>query len=151
MEVLERIGREALGDSALDHWMLPVVARCGMLFVASLGRETVGAAEVLICMGEDEQMSDTGNDLYLEGLYISPEHQGKGYGATLLFEVVSNLANGKFRRILATVDPENEAGRRLYHRVGFREIAELPDHYGAGRHRLSIELELAGLSASGNK
>lgn len=144
LEILERIGHEALGDSALDHWMLPVVARCGMLFVASLGRETVGAAEILICMGDGDQKSDLSGDLYLEGLYISPAHQGKGYGAALLTEVIKDLANGNFRRLLATVDPANEPGRKLYRKAGFRETEKLPDYYGSGRHRLGIELELGG-------
>lgn len=134
LEALERIGLEALGDSALDHWMLPVVARCGMLYAGVVEGEIVGGAEVLRCLQE--------GDLYLEGLYISPAHQGRGHGARLLTHVIEASSQAGYRRLLATVDPENEAGRRLYGKAGFRETGWLPDHYGPGRHRLGIELEL---------
>lgn len=139
LTALERIGAAALGESALDAWMLPVVARCGLLFVGESAGEVVGAAELLRC-------ADAGA-LYLEGLYISPEHQGRGLGGRLLAVVVDELARQGFTRVTATVAPDNDAGRRLYAAAGFGETAELPDYYGPGRHRLEIALDLSGRRA----
>ncbi|MDO8736221.1 MAG: GNAT family N-acetyltransferase [Thermoleophilia bacterium] len=133
---LVEYGRSALGDSALDEWMLPVIASCGLLYVGRVGEETVGAAEILGIL-------DSG-DIYLEGFYIRPEMQGRGHGTELMLGVIDLLAREGFKRMLVTLAPENEAGTKLYDKTGFREIDYLPDHYGAGRHRLLLAVELRG-------
>lgn len=124
---LTRYGREALGESALDEWLLPVIAGCGRLYVAEAGARIVGSAEVLRCMDD--------GDLYLEGLYVRPEFQGRGYGAALLAHVMSELARDGYDRLLATLAPDNTVASRLYERAGFRELRLLSDHYGPGRDR----------------
>ncbi|MEK6536384.1 MAG: GNAT family N-acetyltransferase [Actinomycetota bacterium] len=123
-------GRSALGESALDEWMLPVIASCGLLYVGRLGEEIVGSAEIIRCLD--------GDDLYLEGLYIRPEFQRQGFGNGLLTAVGELLSPDEFKRLLVTVSPENEAGLRLYEKAGFREIDYLPDRFGPGRHRLLL-------------
>lgn len=132
---LTRYGREALGESALDAWMLPVIATCGLLFVGKSGEEIIGSAEILRCLEE--------GDLYLEGLYVRPEYQRMGYGTGILSGVLKVLSREAFSRILVTLAPENEAGRRLYEKTGFCEIDYLPDHYGPGRSRLLMAASLA--------
>ncbi|MEW6020002.1 MAG: GNAT family N-acetyltransferase [Pseudomonadota bacterium] len=139
--LLEGYGREALGESALDNWLLPVVARFGMLFIAEAGGETVGAAEVLRCKGPE--------DVYLEGFYIRPVFQGRGFGAALLDQVLDACTAEGVMRMQATVSPGNESGRRLYRRAGFREVAALPDFYGKGRDRMLLELDLTSRLAAG--
>ena len=47
-------GRSALGESALDEWMLPVIASCGLLYVGRLGDEIVGSAEIIRCLDGDD-------------------------------------------------------------------------------------------------
>ncbi|MHB0866102.1 MAG: GNAT family N-acetyltransferase [Thermoleophilia bacterium] len=131
---LEAYGRAALGDSALDHWLLPVIAAHGFLFIGSSAGDIVGAAEIIRSLEESE--------LYMEGFYIRPGYQGRGYGAALLAGVCDSLAGAGFRRLLATVDPGNLAGCRLYERAGFTRVSDLPDHYGAGRHRSLLSLKL---------
>lgn len=133
---LVEYGRAALGESALDEWMLPVIASCGLLYVGRVGEETVGAAEILGIL-------DSG-DLYLEGFYIRPEMQGRGYGTRMMLGVIDLLAKEGFKRMLVTLAPENEPGMKLYDRTGFREIDYLPDHYGQGRHRMLLAVELSG-------
>lgn len=131
---LQAYGRAALGDSALDHWLLPVIAAHGLLFVGSIDGDVVGAAEIIRSMAESE--------LYMEGFYIRPEYQGRGHGAALLAGVRQQLAGAGFKRLLATVDPANRAGCRLYDRAGFTQVSHLPDYYGPGRHRLLLALGL---------
>lgn len=129
-------GRSALGESALDEWMLPVVASCGLLCVGRVGEEIVGSAEIIRCI-ED-------GDLYLEGFYIRPQYQRLGFGTELLAGVKEMLSRERFTRLLVTLSPENEAGMRLYEKNGFKEIDYLPDHYGPGRNRLLLVAELQG-------
>ncbi len=127
-------GRSALGESALDEWMLPVIAGCGLLYVGEVNGEIAGAAEIIRCI-EDE-------DLYLEGFYIRPAYQRQGYGTGLLNGVKELLARERFKRLLVTLAPENEGGFRLYQKTGFKEIDYLPDRYGTARHRLLLAAEL---------
>ncbi|MHB8792429.1 MAG: GNAT family N-acetyltransferase [Thermoleophilia bacterium] len=129
-------GRAALGESALDEWMLPVIASCGLLYVGRQGEEIVGAAEILGILDD--------GDIYLEGFYIRPDLQGRGYGTELMLGVIDLVAREGFSRMLVTLAPENEAGMKLYDRTGFREVDYLPDHYGPGRHRLLLAVELGG-------
>lgn len=131
---LKEYGEDALGESALDEWMLPVIASCGLLFVGKVGEEIVGAAEIIRCL--------EGRDLYLEGFYVRGEFRRRGYGKTLLNSIQELLAKEGYERLLVTLAPENEAGLRLYQSTGFTEIDYLPDHYGTGRHRLLLQFVL---------
>ena len=130
LAALVEFGRSALGESALDEWMLPVIASCGLLYIGKVGEEIVGSAEIIRCIDEE--------DLYLEGFYIRPVYQRLGFGADLLTRVRKLLAQNGFARLLVTLAPENEAGLALYEKTGFREIDYLPDRYGPGRHRLLL-------------
>lgn len=136
LEALAVYGREALGEAAHDEWMLPVIATCGLLYVGRAGEEMVGAAGIIRCL--------EGSDLYLDNFFIRPAFRGRGYGRLLLDGVCGQLAGAGFCRLLATLDPENEAGQRLYGGAGFREADYLPDYYGRGRHRLLMALDLEG-------
>lgn len=131
IEELKEYGKEALGESALDEWMLPVIASCGLLFVGKVGEEIVGVAEILRCL--------EGHDLYLEGFYIRDAYRRRGYGKALLNSIKELVAKEGYERLLVTLAPENEAGLCLYQSTGFIEIDYLPDHYGKGRHRLLLQ------------
>lgn len=133
---LLRHGRAALGGSALDEWLLPVVAGYGWLFVARSDGEFVGSAEVLRSRDDGE--------LYLEGLYVTPGMQGRGLGRQLLSEVMERLTDEGYRKLWATLDPANQAAARLYRGAGFTEHELRRDHYGPGRDRLML---WAGLAA----
>lgn len=131
---LERSGRESLGEAALDHWMLPVVATCGLLYIGRAGEETVGSAQIIRCLD--------GEDLYMDGFYIRKPYRRRGYGTALLSEVKNLLAGEGFVRLLVTLDPGNEAGLRLYESTGFHEVDYLPDYYGKGLNRLLFAASL---------
>ena len=70
LEELSAYGREALGEGALDEWMLPVIATCGLLYAARSGEQTVGAAAIIRCLD--------GKDLYMDNFYIRPAFRGRG-------------------------------------------------------------------------
>lgn len=134
LKQLSQYGEEALGESALDEWMLPVIASCGLLFVGKIGEEIVGTAEIIRCL--------EGRDLYLEGFYIRGEYRRCGYGKALLNSIKNLVAKEGYERLLVTLAPENEAGLHLYQSTGFTEIDYLPDHYGSSRHRLLLQYDL---------
>jgi len=140
LSLLVEHGRAALGESALDEWMLPVIASCGLIYAGKLGDEIVGAAEILGFLES--------SDLYLEGFYIRPEFQGRGRGAELMFGVKELLVREGFSRMLVTIDPDNKAGMKLYERTGFREVDFLSDYYGRGRNRLLLAVDLGGSGRS---
>ncbi|MHB0914258.1 MAG: GNAT family N-acetyltransferase [Thermoleophilia bacterium] len=135
VDELQRHGRAALGDSALDEWLLPVVAGYGWLFVARSAGEFVGSAEVLRSRDDGE--------LYLEGLYVTPGRQGRGFGRKLLAAVMARLGEEGHRLLWTTLDPANQAGSRLYRGAGFTDRGLLVDHYGPGRDRLLMSAGLA--------
>ena len=141
LAALERYGREALGEAALDRWQLPVVAAFGFLFVARLAGETVGSAQIIRCLEE--------GDLYMDGFYLREQHRRRGLGAALLTAVLAELAAPDFKRLLVTVAPGNEAALRLYRRRGFATVATLPRFYGAGADRLLLAASLEGGSHRG--
>ena len=57
LAALVEYGRSALGESALDEWMLPVIATCGLLYVGRVGEEIVGSAEIIRCIDERRSLS----------------------------------------------------------------------------------------------
>lgn len=62
--------------------------------------------------------------------WLSPEHQGKGYGTEVLTEVCRYcIVDLKIRKIFAGTFSENEASQRLLKKTGFREIGVLRKHY----------------------
>lgn len=133
---LRHHGRAALGESALDEWLLPVVAGYGWLFMARSDGEFVGSAEILRSRDDGE--------LYLEGMYVTPGMQGRGLGRQLLAVVMERLADEGYRLLWATLDPANKAAARLYRAAGFTEHELRRDHYGPGLDRLLL---CAGLAA----
>lgn len=58
------------------------------------------------------------------GCTLSEEHHGKGYATEALREVIRYVFGplGK-RRIIASIDPRNQASIRLFERLGFRKEA----------------------------
>lgn len=60
--------------------------------------------------------------LYLEDLFVRPQHRGRGIGRALLAELAARaLAHGCGRMEWSVLD-WNEGARRLYHDVGARAV-----------------------------
>jgi len=69
------------------------------------------------------------NSVFLS-FWLSPEHQGKGYGTEVLTEICRYcIVDLKIRKIFAGVFSENQASQRLLRKTGFREIGILKKHY----------------------
>ena len=69
------------------------------------------------------------NSVFLS-FWLSPEHQGNGYGTEVLTEVCRYcIVDLKIRKIFAGTFAENKASQRLLLKTGFREIGLLRKHY----------------------
>ena len=58
---------------------------------------------------------------YLGGLAIDPSHSGKGYGLTMLKEVLAYAKEQGFLRVELSVATINEKAIRLYEKAGFQK------------------------------
>ncbi len=135
LQEMERCGMESLGESAPNRWMLPVIASWGLLYVASVDNKIIGSAQIMRCM--------EAGDLYMDAFYIQPGYRRVGCGKKFLFLLKKQLGQLGFMRLLATMDPNNGAGVRLYATAGFEVVDNLPDYYGKGCHRLLIAAPLS--------
>ena len=57
--------------------------------------------------------------MYLGGVAIHPDHGGKGYGYTMMQEIIQFARDKGLRRIELSTSVENAVAIRLYERVGF--------------------------------
>ncbi len=88
------------------------------IYLAELDGEPVGVINVL--MTDDEG--------FIYGFSVLPEHQGQGYGRSILSWTVDTLLAEKPRRILLEVAPENDHALALYRSCGFKETRTF-DYY----------------------
>lgn len=82
-------------------------------------------------------------DVYPSHLHINlmPPAQGRGYGKLLLETLFAALQDAGSGGIFLGVPPANTRAIGFYHRMGFREIPNLPPHWSL---RLGLEFTPAG-------
>ncbi|MGB3712970.1 MAG: GNAT family N-acetyltransferase [Candidatus Promineifilaceae bacterium] len=68
-----------------------------------------------------------GDELFLAGIYLSPEWQNQGLGAVIIGDVLAS-AKARGQRVSLQVLKVNPA-RRLYERLGFSIFAETDTHF----------------------
>lgn len=105
-------------------------AKDGDAFMILMDDEVIGAI-----------LYDVENDgsIYLSGIVISAEHQGRGYSKLAMREFLEKIGE---RRIHLTVHPDNVSAVKLYAGVGFATIARKENCYGDGQPRLVMERNL---------
>lgn len=67
-------------------------------------------------------------ELYIFGLGVSPRYQGKGYGRSMLAQIVREMQQTDSREIVLEVDSENMGAFHLYTSSGFKVRAQY-DYY----------------------
>lgn len=82
--------------------------------VAAVDGVVVGLAHYLF----HRSTSRLANVCYLQDLYSSPEHRGQGIGGLLIQSVYSAAQAAGSSRVYWQTQSSNEAGRRLYDKVG---------------------------------
>jgi len=61
-------------------------------------------------------------------VYVEREFRGKGVGFGLLCELARQAKHGGFRKLVLHALNGNEHGKRLYRKVGFREVGVFREH-----------------------
>jgi ribosomal protein S18 acetylase RimI-like enzyme len=125
---LEACDREAFGATGLRTYDLAVLAEAGAIYLASIGGDFVGSAQLM-------RVWDEPGFCYVVGLYVRPSWQKMGIGRRLLREVEELCRRGRVEGLLLTVSPHNVAALALYKSVGFVEEELVPHFYGKGEDR----------------
>lgn len=63
-------------------------------------------------------VSDTPNVVYLEGVYVSPEHRGNGYGARCMTQLTNHLLE-RTESVCLLVNQTNPAAQACYRKAGY--------------------------------
>ena len=64
-------------------------------------------------------VSNTPDVVYLEGVYVSAEHRGNGYGARCMTQITNHLLE-QTKAVCILVNEVNSAAQKSYHKAGFR-------------------------------
>ncbi len=71
-------------------------------------------------------------------IYIARDYRGKGFGLKLLDFVVSTARQQGFHKIVLHAFDFNDAGRRLYKSLGFREVGIYMEHGLLDGRRINV-------------
>ena len=71
----------------------------------------------LVCKAD--VVSDTPEQIYLEGVYVNPEHRGQGFGARF-FSQLSLTLLAQTRSLSVLVNEQNRAAQIFYQRAGYK-------------------------------
>lgn len=77
----------------------------------------------------------------LYSLAVHPDARGQGLARTLLRLGLTWLQERGIRRCFAEVAEDNDAARRLYRQIGFRERGCLADYYAPGQAAVRLLFE----------
>ena len=69
-------------------------------------------------------VSDTPDVVYLEGVYVSAEHRGNGYGARCLTQLTNHLLD-RTKTVCMMVNETNSAAQKSYQKAGY----QFREHY----------------------
>ncbi|MFN2480069.1 MAG: GNAT family N-acetyltransferase [Pyrinomonadaceae bacterium] len=92
--------------------------------------QRIGRGRVWVCAGDGglnfkaDVVSEMGEVIYLEGVYIAPSERGRGFGLRCLASLSGELLR-RTRSVAVLVNSENAPAVSLYRRAGFR----LHSHY----------------------
>ena len=73
---------------------------------------------------------------------VNPSAQRRGIGLKLVQAVVENCLAKSIHKIFLEVEESNLAAIELYKKLGFKEISQRKDYYGAGRNATLMLLQL---------
>jgi ribosomal-protein-alanine N-acetyltransferase len=83
------------------------------------------------------------DELHLLNVAVHPEHRGGAIGRRLVEAVLDGGRTTGARVVYLEVRAGNVAARRLYRRLGFRDLGVRRAYYGPGQDAIVMELRLA--------
>jgi ribosomal protein S18 acetylase RimI-like enzyme len=85
----------------------------------------VGQAFVQL-KSNDRKMADGRRRAYVHSFRVRPAWQGRGLGSNIMQVVEDDLLQRGFREVTLNVAKDNPGALRLYQRLGYEVIAEIP-------------------------
>jgi len=82
------------------------------------------------------------DEVHLLNVAVHPEYRGTGIGRRLVEAVLDEARSGAARVVFLEVRAGNVVARRLYRRLGFRDIGVRRGYYGPGQDAIVMELSL---------
>ncbi len=79
----------------------------------------------------------------LHRVVVAPDHRGRGVGRALVEAGMARASEQGCRRVLLEVEHDNAPALALYRLLGFTELGRRENYYGAGRHALVMQHDLA--------
>ncbi|MGI9242506.1 MAG: GNAT family N-acetyltransferase, partial [Verrucomicrobiales bacterium] len=113
--------RDELEGRAILREMVAAAPATGVLLV----QDDDGAAVGLSYYNYGTGYSCGGVYLWLNCIYIRPEHQRKGYGSQMLEHIIGEGRERGMRLFLCSRHLDNEASRRLFARGGFTQEEQI--------------------------
>ena len=89
-------------------------------------------------VGTVSYQSKEDGSIYLSGLAVDPDYQGKGIGRLILEKVLNEIGNSKI--IWLVTHPENTKVVTLYESLGFIITERKEDYFGDGEPRIVLKL-----------
>ena len=105
------------------HALLQLPGVAGWLFFFPDQAAPAGLLLVRIAAEEAEVLT----------LAVDPGRRRQGVARKLLEMAIGSLAARGAQRLFLEVAEDNEAGRALYQRLGFRQVGRRPDYYRRGK------------------
>jgi len=82
------------------------------------------------------------DEVHLLNVAVHPERRGCGYGRELVSAVITEAGAVGARAVFLEVRAGNVVARRLYRRLGFRDLGVRRSYYGPGQDAIVMELRL---------
>ena len=84
------------------------------------------------------------DEVHLLNVAVHQQHRGRGLGRFLVESVIEESRAGGARVCFLEVRAGNVVARRLYRRLGFRDLGIRRGYYGPGQDAIVMELRLLG-------
>jgi len=84
------------------------------------------------------------DEVHLLNVAVHPGRRGGGIGRLLVEAVIGEARSTRARTMFLEVRAGNIAARRLYRRLGFRDLGVRRGYYGPGQDAIVMELRLGG-------
>lgn len=82
---------------------------------------------------------------FIHGIIADQSMRGRGYGTTLMQHIISNIQTQNISCIQLTSNPSRESARRLYLKIGFKEVGTVIWPWidpKTGKHQITLLFEL---------
>ncbi len=82
------------------------------------------------------------DEIHLLNVAVHPERRGRGLGRSLVEDVLAEAEQLAARVVFLEVRTGNVVARRLYRRLGFRDLGVRRGYYGLGQDAIVMECRL---------